>query len=239
MRQFYVRLNVFSEMPVQSSHAQSLDRIEAELNSVLEQDSRYWRENDAKFRAVAQNATYEQFEEIVKASHLKPLDKEDKTPVGKPKQTIWNSVTNSSKPVSNSIESLGDFQNASLIEPKTVKDFQVGWNATEPESRWRYLESLGIAKLKNILVTEVPSELTVDLVNICLKESRVNDNAFVLKLLKVLTETKRFSLNIQFLSEPEKQAVCLLINRLKEWSKDSPHEYNSIENISKLFDCVQ
>ena len=33
----------------------------------------YWQKNDAKFRALAQNATYDQFEEIVKASHIKPL----------------------------------------------------------------------------------------------------------------------------------------------------------------------
>ena len=51
----------------------SLDLLECELTDTIEQDSRYWRENNAKFRAVAQNATYEQFEEIVKASHLKPI----------------------------------------------------------------------------------------------------------------------------------------------------------------------
>ena len=55
-------------MPIQESHSATLDRLESELNSVLEQDSRYWTENDAKFRAVAQNVSYEQFEEIVKAS---------------------------------------------------------------------------------------------------------------------------------------------------------------------------
>ena len=57
----------------------SLDQVETELNSMLAQDRSYWRENDAKFRAVAQNATYEQFEDIVKASHLKPLEKTDKS----------------------------------------------------------------------------------------------------------------------------------------------------------------
>ena len=40
-------------------------------------DERYWRENDAKFRAVAQHASYDQFEQIVKASHLKPLGAQD------------------------------------------------------------------------------------------------------------------------------------------------------------------
>ena len=44
---------------------------------VVVADERYWRENDAKFRAVAQHASYDQFEQIVKASHLKPLGAQD------------------------------------------------------------------------------------------------------------------------------------------------------------------
>ena len=75
-----------------NSNQLSLDVLESELTNSIEQDSRYWRENSAKFRAVAQNSTYEQFEEIVKASHLKPIEKQDKTQYGKIKSTIWNSI---------------------------------------------------------------------------------------------------------------------------------------------------
>jgi len=52
-------------------------KLEKELSGLMQKDDKYWRENDAKFRAAKQMATYEEFENIVKASHLKPLEKSD------------------------------------------------------------------------------------------------------------------------------------------------------------------
>ncbi len=57
------------------SNVRELESLHNDLSKVLKNDEAYWRQNDAKFRALAQNATYDQFEEIVKASHLKPLGK--------------------------------------------------------------------------------------------------------------------------------------------------------------------
>ena len=42
------------------------DKLESQLKSQMEKDDKYWRENDAKFRAAKQMATYEEFVEIVK-----------------------------------------------------------------------------------------------------------------------------------------------------------------------------
>ena len=44
------------------------DKLEAQLKTKMVQDDRYWRENDAKFRAAKQMATYEEFVDIVKVS---------------------------------------------------------------------------------------------------------------------------------------------------------------------------
>ena len=55
------------------SNVRELESLHNDLSKVIKNDEAYWRQNDAKFRALAQNATYDQFEEIVKASHLKPL----------------------------------------------------------------------------------------------------------------------------------------------------------------------
>ena len=44
------------------------DKLEAQLKTKMDQDDRYWRENDAKFRAAKQMATYEEFVDIVKVS---------------------------------------------------------------------------------------------------------------------------------------------------------------------------
>ena len=57
------------------SNVRELESLHNDLSKVIKSDEVYWRQNDAKFRALAQNATYDQFEEIVKASHLKPLGK--------------------------------------------------------------------------------------------------------------------------------------------------------------------
>lgn len=54
------------------------NKLEKQLLVAVEEDAKYQRENDAKFRAVAQRvASYEEFKDIVAASHLKPLDKKD------------------------------------------------------------------------------------------------------------------------------------------------------------------
>ena len=120
----------------------SLDVLESELASTIEQDSRYWRENSAKFRAVAQNASYEQFEEIVKASHLKPIEKQDKTQYGKLKTTIWNSIANAASRKSTNME----YQKPETTEasddclshnsiPKTFDEFYERWRRTEMSER--------------------------------------------------------------------------------------------------------
>jgi hypothetical protein len=49
-----------------------LESLEQEMKNLLVQDESYWRQNDAKFRAVAQNVSYDQFEEIGMA-HLNYL----------------------------------------------------------------------------------------------------------------------------------------------------------------------
>ncbi|KFV86611.1 Coiled-coil domain-containing protein 103, partial [Struthio camelus australis] len=63
--------------------------LEKELRAAVAADEKYERENSAKFRAVHQKvASYEEFRDIVLASHLKPLEKKDK--MGKQRNLLWN-----------------------------------------------------------------------------------------------------------------------------------------------------
>ncbi|VEL12643.1 unnamed protein product [Protopolystoma xenopodis] len=55
-----------------------IDKLESELNSAVQRDSRYWLENDTKINAVQQGVpTYEHFRQLVAGCHLKPLDKNE------------------------------------------------------------------------------------------------------------------------------------------------------------------
>eukprot|EP00063_Salmo_salar_P084977 XP_014059812.1 PREDICTED: coiled-coil domain-containing protein 103-like [Salmo salar] len=70
--------------------------LERELQSAVEADNKYQRENDAKFRALHQKVgTYEAFRDIVLASHLKPLDRKDKAEA--PCKQPWNALASADK----------------------------------------------------------------------------------------------------------------------------------------------
>lgn len=238
-------------MPIHKSHTATLDKIESELNSVLDQDNRYWRENDAKFRAVAQNVSYEQFEEIVKASHLKPLDKSDKSQLSKPKSSIWNSIANvtSRKSASDDkkVENVGI--NKATMEPKNVDEFYDSWKNVEKCDRISFLEELGQDKLKKVLTTEIPSELIVDFIHTFLSfapsaSSEVDTLllATVVRTLELVTQSRRFSLSVQFLSAAERAAGAQLMEKLRVSLTDRQQdlaelgvtEWN-IENIANKF----
>ncbi|KAF2900352.1 hypothetical protein ILUMI_05834 [Ignelater luminosus] len=65
-----------------------------ELQSAIEEDKRYWIQNDAKIRASTTAKNYDEFRETVAAAHLMSLTKKD---MAKKIQT-WNStVRNSSQ----------------------------------------------------------------------------------------------------------------------------------------------
>ena len=238
-------------MPIHKSHTATLDKIESELNSVLDQDNRYWRENDAKFRAVAQNVSYEQFEEIVKASHLKPLDKSDTSQLSKPKSSIWNSIANvtSRKSASDDkkVENAGI--NKATMEPKNVDEFYDSWKNVEKCDRISFLEELGQDKLKKVLTTEIPSELIVDFIHTFLSfapsaSSEVDTLllATVVRTLELVTQSRRFSLSVQFLSAAERAAGAQLMEKLRVSLTDRQQdlaelgvtEWN-IENIANKF----
>jgi len=230
-------------MPVNRTQSECLDIIESELNSVLDQDSRYWRENDAKFRAVAQNSTYEQFEEIVKASHLKPLDKSDKTPSSKPKSSIWNSIANatSRRTDEKKMEASGVSKVSS--DPRNLDEFYDIWKNIEICDRIKFLQELGLEKSKKIFVCEVPSELLAEFLYTFLTFGPSSgEMVLVVRIFEILAETKRFSLNLQFLSSVERQAGQQLIEKLKAGLVDRQQdlaelgvtEWN-IQNIQEKF----
>merc|ERR1712080_587006 len=68
----------------------NFSRLEKEFISAQSTDEKYTRENDAKFRAVHQKVkSYEEFRDIVAASHLCPVDMNDLSKLEKHNQP-WN-----------------------------------------------------------------------------------------------------------------------------------------------------
>ncbi|KAG9264071.1 coiled-coil domain-containing protein 103 [Astyanax mexicanus] len=188
--------------------------LERELQAAVEADEKYHRENEAKFRAVQQNvATYEEFRDIVLASHLKPLDKQDKA--NAPRKQPWNPVSAGNKertaPTPEIIQTaLSDFQ------PRTSSEFMRDWRRLDGGSLEKYglLLRLGGGVLQGVFSAEVGFGLLGEFLVIISECLQSGDEAAVIGLLEGLSKTGRFGLNVSLLSKAEKEACRELFCRL-------------------------
>uniref|UniRef100_A0A8C7DM68 Dynein attachment factor N-terminal domain-containing protein n=1 Tax=Oncorhynchus kisutch TaxID=8019 RepID=A0A8C7DM68_ONCKI len=81
---------------VDSTEVINFSALEREMQSAVEADKKYQRGNDARFRALHRKVgTYEEFRDIVLASHLKPLDRMDKAEA--PRKQPWNALVSADK----------------------------------------------------------------------------------------------------------------------------------------------
>uniref|UniRef100_A0A9J7XGN6 ABI gene family member 3 n=1 Tax=Cyprinus carpio carpio TaxID=630221 RepID=A0A9J7XGN6_CYPCA len=132
----------------------NFSQLEKELQAALEADRKYQRENDAKFRALNQNvASYEEFRDIVLASHLKPLDRKDIS--GAPRKQPWNPIAFGTKHASALSEEVQP--KLSEIQPRSASEFFRDWRRFAGSSLEKYslLVSLGGEALREIFRTEV------------------------------------------------------------------------------------
>ncbi|KAI7803684.1 coiled-coil domain-containing protein 103 [Triplophysa rosa] len=188
--------------------------LEKEVQAALEADRKYQRENDAKFRALHQNvASYEEFRDIVLASHLKPLDKKDIS--GAPRKQPWNTIAAGLKHKSTSPEVIQ--AQFSEIQPRSTPEFSREWRRFGGSSYEKYnlLVSLGGKALQEIFRTEVCFGLLGEFLLILSQGVKSGDEVKVTEVLDGLSKTGRFSLNLSLLSQAEQKACEELFNRLR------------------------
>lgn len=210
----------------------NFEKIEKELDSAMTADQRYWRENDAKFRAVHQKvATYEEFRDIVKASHIKPLEKGDKMDSVTFNQP-WNiaATKNSDNSEKQTTGEIGQSKNI----PKSGQEFVQYWRRYLKSlgDQYAYLLSIGGDNLSNIFKTEISFGLLGDIIKAL--ENKVIDSEAesVLCVLEGLSRTNRFSLSVQFLSSKEKEICRSLMEKIKRHLNETNSQL--ISNLDKL-----
>ncbi|XP_051987550.1 coiled-coil domain-containing protein 103 [Xyrauchen texanus] len=188
--------------------------LEKELQKALEADRKYQRENDAKFRALHQNvASYEEFRDIVLASHLKPLDKKDIS--GSPRKQPWNTIAAGIQPESPSSEQAQPL--LSEIQPRSASEFSREWRRLAGSSFEKYnlLISLRGNVLQGIFSTEVAFGLLGEFLLILSQYLKSGDEEKVIGVLEGLSNTGRFSLNLSLLSQSEQKACVELFDKLQ------------------------
>lgn len=194
--------------------------LETELHAAIEEDAKYWQENDAKFRAIEQRvATYDEFRDLVKASNLKPLDKTEKLSSFQSKRSsIWNSLAPKKKqgiemettqPCSQSMIQQDDHV------PTTTLEFVRQWRPLDICDRLLLLKLIGAQNVGQLVKSEIPVGMLGEILQALLAfPSNTPDIVFVVRLLESLTEAKRFNLSLQFLSSVEKATCKQLMEKL-------------------------
>nr|XP_039270849.1 coiled-coil domain-containing protein 103-like [Styela clava] len=187
-------------------------KLEIELENAIAKDEKYQRENDAKFRAVHQKvASYDEFRDIVLASHLKPLDRKDIS--GGMKYQAWNTLA-SAKSQSPSDIDVTETVN-SFKMPKTSAEFDKVWKHTckSPAQKFDLLGKIGSDKLKDLFKTECPLGEIISVIKSA--ASFPKDCDIVLEIFDVMSNTKRFLLSLDFLDKNERNDLNEILAELK------------------------
>ncbi|XP_069761249.1 coiled-coil domain-containing protein 103 isoform X2 [Narcine bancroftii] len=200
---------------VQMEESETLDfqALERELEVAVALDEKHKRENDAKFRAVHQKVgSYEEFRDIVLASHLKPLELRDKS--GSRNQP-WNTCVRLSRTKSSVQVGLSKPTDS---QPRTAAEFSRDWRryyCTEPE-KYAFLLALGAQLLGRIFHAEIGFGLLGEFLVILCDHLQPGDAEAIYWILLHLSQTQRFSLSVDFLSSREREKGRRLVQVLEQ-----------------------
>ncbi|XP_013407380.1 coiled-coil domain-containing protein 103 [Lingula anatina] len=212
------------------------DKLEQELSAAVTADERYWRENDAKFRAVNQKvATYDEFRDIVLAAHLKPLEKTDKIQQDRFKQP-WNTIADSASLSSSNTSDTDTLQKMEIKIPNNGHEFAQSWrrHCKTSQDKLNYLRHIGSKNLQAIFKAEISFGLLGEIIDALLND--LSDNIFVVEVLESLTLAGRFGLSLTFLSSSEKENCEKLFSKLDgEIPEDNTDLKNMLEKLREKF----
>eukprot|EP00050_Salpingoeca_kvevrii_P019477 m.86436 g.86436 ORF g.86436 m.86436 type:complete len:237 (-) comp8432_c0_seq4:80-790(-) len=209
-----------------------VDQLQTVLSSAIEADARYQRENDAKFRAVAQKVpTYEDFEQMVKGAHIKPMT-EDITQLNL-KKSSWTSGRAQQRARhrilakgASAAPAPAAAQGQPTEAPATVNNFLRDWRSRCASSvaKYAYLLLIGGERLEALFRVEIGHGLLGEMgivLNECFESK---DGEDICDIFCRLPNTNRFSLTVEFLSDAEAAAIAALHGKLVAAGLDVPAE---------------
>lgn len=201
-------------------------KLQRELDNAVEQDAKYWRENDAKIRAVTEQkvATYEEFKDLVAASHLKPLSRDDHIEkISQFSKHPWNPVAHS---YSNSKTTPQPCLPKDEVKvPRTSQEFARDWQhrVKNVQERHDYLLVCGAPLLAELFQMDIGFGLLGDIIT-ALSVFKPENARVVLDILSVLKNSQRFVLSLKFLSKNDIESCEQLFKRLEEIERDKEYE---------------
>ncbi|RXG72092.1 Coiled-coil domain-containing protein [Armadillidium vulgare] len=197
-------------------------QIEARIRAGIEADRRYTAENSAKLRAINTASSYDEFRQLVMGSHIKPLERNDKTKV---RPSIWNSFAASACKRSGKTQSQ-DAENSDLNNPPNTTEGLVQlWERLDLAERLELLRGLSTTGVDRLASGLVAGGLLGDVITTLLAFTpTVNDVVMVVNVLQSMTQAKRFSLSVQLVCGEERWAWGRLLEKLQLVLSERPQD---------------
>ncbi|KFP54106.1 Coiled-coil domain-containing protein 103, partial [Cathartes aura] len=154
---------------------------------------------------------------IVLASHLKPLEKKDK--MGKRRNVLWNPCAAHAKALQASNVELP--QELDQL-PRTSAEFYRDWRRClkSGTEKYQFLLELGGKALGRIFQADLSFGLLGEFLTVLAENVCHEDRDAILQILQSLSGTKRFGLNVDLLTESEKESSRDLFRKLRSMSRD-------------------
>ncbi|NXJ84215.1 CC103 protein, partial [Trogon melanurus] len=149
---------------------------------------------------------------IVLASHLKPLEKKDK--LGERRNVLWNPCAAHAKaPQPSDVEIPQELDQL----PGTSAEFYRDWRRClkSRKEKYQFLLELGGKALGRIFQADLGFGLLGEFLAVLAENVCHEDRAAVLQILESLSGTERFGLNMELLSESEKESSRDLFRKLR------------------------
>ncbi|NXG20733.1 CC103 protein, partial [Grallaria varia] len=154
---------------------------------------------------------------IVLASHLKPLEKKDR--LGERRNVLWNPcAAPATAPPARTEEIPLELDRL----PGTAVEFHRDWRRClkSGTEKYQFLLELGGQTLGRIFRTDVGFGLLGEFLMVLAQNIRPGDRVAVLGILQALAGTGRFGLNVELLSQSEKENGRDLFRKLQSLSRE-------------------
>ena len=226
--------------PVLKEDGIDFKRLDAAVQNAVESEARYWRENDAKFRAVNQKvATYEEFEGIVMGSHIKPMT-EDIAALDLKRSNWMDSGRVRARDRRRELEGTMREDNATqaaTAAPRSVQQFLRDWrNACRDDAaRLAYLELLGAPGLAALFKDEIGHGLLGQFVVVLDATFAAERCATAAAMLEAMAGTGRFALTVEFMTDKEHKAAASLLGKMTAAAGEAALSEELLLRLKKLY----
>ena len=240
----------------------NVEKLQNQVRRECLAEEKYWRENDAKLRAIEQRVpTYDDFRQMVLASHLKPLDKGETLAQNFKNKSAWNpahsnaATTTSEQPIAP--PQMSTVERLLSAKPNSCLEFRKVWTQFEALTgdedilalKWQFLVNLGDEKLKLIFKSEINGDLLGQFFKLFeFKSNQFNTNDddsemtnacvdcnYILKLLDLFSLCNRFKLNLMFLQTTEINSLNVTLNNLTRISEQLKLNLDDILKLEKAY----